>query len=137
MENKSFVSSLLYLVLAAVILQLCGAHNPCTNNDGQECSRIKRQAQDVGNQLIDNIFKIPITTLTAVSDLIKSTRPVVKEVRRRAQEQYNQYQDNRRKTTVQYIDLRRTSPHPPPRRRSHAASVAGIHERYDGSSYRI
>lgn len=77
--------------------------------------------------------------MTAVSDLIKSTRPVVKEVRRRAQEQYSQYQANRQRTStpVEYIDLRKTSPRPPYRRQSHAASVAGVYEGYDGSRYKI
>ncbi|RZF32782.1 hypothetical protein LSTR_LSTR015953, partial [Laodelphax striatellus] len=82
---------------------------------------------------------IPISTLNAVGQLIKNSRPVVQEVRRRAEQQYSQYQDNRRKTstTVQYIDLRRTTPRTSVQRRRTSADVAGVRPAYDGSAYRI
>ncbi|XP_039278941.1 uncharacterized protein LOC111060349 isoform X2 [Nilaparvata lugens] len=102
-------------------------------------SRMKRQSytnNDVGNAFIDSVFNIPISTLNAVGQLIKNSRPVVQEVRRRAEQQYSQYQENRRRTstTVQYIDLRRTTPRP---RRRTAAELAAIRPAYDGSAYRI
>lgn len=60
--------------------------------------RIKRQqstynSQD-GNNFIDSIFQIPISTLTAVGTLIKNTRPIVMRARERIQQQYEQYQQN-------------------------------------------
>ncbi|VVC46302.1 Hypothetical protein CINCED_3A004179 [Cinara cedri] len=54
-------------------------------------SRSKRQLPPLeqGNQVIDDIFQIPISTLNAVGSLIKSTRPLVRRTRERIQQYYN------------------------------------------------
>ncbi|XKL65379.1 hypothetical protein PGB90_008799 [Kerria lacca] len=55
--------------------------------------RIKRQEQpDLTNQFFDNIFQIPISTLTAVNELIKSTRPVIRQARERIQQYHQNWQ---------------------------------------------
>ncbi|XP_050425931.1 uncharacterized protein LOC126836498 [Adelges cooleyi] len=56
--------------------------------------RVKRQLPplDEGNQVLDNIFQIPISTLNAVGSLIKSTRPIIRRTRERIQQYYTQQQ---------------------------------------------
>ncbi|KAI5744285.1 hypothetical protein M8J76_000869 [Diaphorina citri] len=70
----------------------------CTDSPSE--TRVKRQSyssanagavQD-GNNFIDSIFQIPISTLNAVGSLIKNTRPIVMRARERIQQQYDQYQ---------------------------------------------
>lgn len=61
--------------------------------------RFKRQ--DPSDQFIDNIFQIPISTLNAVNDLIKSTRPMIQRARERIQQQYNTWQQSQSQTPQQ------------------------------------
>ncbi|XP_050527173.1 uncharacterized protein LOC126897535 [Daktulosphaira vitifoliae] len=57
-------------------------------------NRVKRQLPPLseGDQVVDNIFMIPISTLNAVGSLIKSTRPIIRRTRERIQQFYNQQQ---------------------------------------------
>ncbi|KAL1463003.1 hypothetical protein WDU94_014796 [Cyamophila willieti] len=79
-------------------LQECSEFSDSKYNN--DLVRVKRQSyssansgaiQD-GNNFIDSIFQIPISTLTAVGSLIKNTRPIVMRTRERIQQQYAQYQ---------------------------------------------
>nr|XP_018905389.1 PREDICTED: uncharacterized protein LOC109035973 [Bemisia tabaci] len=54
--------------------------------------RAKRQFElEQGNQVIDSIFQIPIQTLTAVSNLWKTTRPITYRIRQQVLNGYQQY----------------------------------------------
>lgn len=95
-----------FLALSAGVLMILALLNPtvsCSESD-ESSIRIKRQSsfastnggsgsnlQD-GNNFIDSIFQIPISTLNAVGSLIKNTRPIVMRARERIEQQYNQYQ---------------------------------------------
>ncbi|XP_065206234.1 uncharacterized protein LOC135835749 [Planococcus citri] len=57
--------------------------------------RVKRQqTPDPTDQFFNNVFQIPISTLNAVNELIKSTRPVIRRARERIQQQYQTWQQN-------------------------------------------
>ncbi|KAI5710350.1 hypothetical protein M8J75_007937 [Diaphorina citri] len=91
-------SILLALSVSVMVLVVLTPIVNCTDSPSE--TRVKRQSyssanagavQD-GNNFIDSIFQIPISTLNAVGSLIKNTRPIVMRARERIQQQYDQYQ---------------------------------------------
>ncbi|XP_049810166.1 uncharacterized protein LOC126253103 [Schistocerca nitens] len=113
------VTSLLLLAL------LLPALHSVDSREAHHLERAKRQTPN-GNraQLIDNIFQIPIQTLTAVNNLVRNTQPLIQ--RRRSSRGQRQALGQRPSTPPQF------SPDA-----TRGARVAQLYTAADGSSFKI